>query len=218
MRFRRLARACRGQNLWAPPASRVGQGRVPNHVLRLGVELRQHACVVVQSPVLHDDSMSEAVKDHRPELDALASWSNSLELPLMRPLVPHVIRNPVVFCDKRLDCRVKVRERCPPRDNLHLRVFGQLATRLVDVSPDVRLIRLGLRRRHHSTKIMPGVGTGCNGRLTAHRSRPARPCSAFRSTLECASRRYHGNWSGPRRNDPKTFRRRPQRLRQSRSL
>ena len=133
----------------------------------LGAELLQDACVVVQSPVLHDDSIREAVEDHSPEVDVLASWSNALELPFMRPLVPHVIRDPVVFRDECLDRCVEVWERRPPCSNLLLRVFRQLATRLVDdiedaaverlihVSPNVRFVRLGLSGRHQGTKSCP---------------------------------------------------------------
>jgi hypothetical protein len=109
-------------------------------------------------PVLHDDSIREAVEHHRPELDSLAGWGDALELPITRPLMPHVIRAPVVFCDKCLDHRLEVWARHPPCSNLHLRVFRQLATRLVDdiedaaverlvhVSPNVRFVRLAVPR------------------------------------------------------------------------
>jgi hypothetical protein len=78
--------------------------------------------------------------------------------------VPQVIRDPVVFRDECLDRRVEVWERRPPCPNLHLRVFRELATRLVqeiedapvegliDVSPSVRFVRLDLTGRHHRTE------------------------------------------------------------------
>src|SRR5262249_48262449 len=110
-------------------ASQHGAARGPQP--SLAAELRQDACVVVQSPVLHDNCIREAVEDHRPELDALAGRGNALELPFMSPLVPHVISDPVVFCNECLDRRVEVWERRPPCFNFHLRVLCQLATRLV---------------------------------------------------------------------------------------
>jgi hypothetical protein len=89
---------------------------------------------------------------------------------------------------------------------LHLRVFRQLATRLVDdiedaaverlvhVSPNVRCVRLDLSGRHHQNGIMLGAGTGCNGALlTAHPMLAVPALFRFGSTVECASRECHGN-------------------------
>ena len=124
--------SCTGRS-WRPRARRASQrrgGQSAATPTRRGVapgRLRGRA--IPSSPLRF---IREAVEHHRPELDALAGRGDALERPFMRPLVPHVIRDPVVFRDECLDRRVKVGERIPPRHDQLLRVFGQLATRLID--------------------------------------------------------------------------------------
>lgn len=79
-----------------------------------GPQVLHDGCVVMQTPVLNDDPVQEAIEDHRPELDSLAGRGHAKEFPLVGTLVAQLKGDPVVLRDQGLDRRVEVGERPPP--------------------------------------------------------------------------------------------------------
>jgi uncharacterized protein len=59
--------------------------------------------VIVQTPVLHDHAIREAIEGHRSEVHALSRRRDPEELALVCAVVTQVKRDPVVLCDQRLN-------------------------------------------------------------------------------------------------------------------